>query len=150
MKKRKLKENKGCVAAEYLSEYYNILNTVNRLKKEIAFAVKQGAPKSKITASYDNNKGGYVAPIHDDALKTSAGILKKTAAIQNYLLILEEMTDTLGTLSADERLALIMRYVDDHPIKVICTELNYSSRQSVYSLLSTALEKFSRNWGFDA
>lgn len=150
MKKRKLKDDKGYVAAEYLSEYYNILNTIKRLKKEITFAVKQGAPKSKITASYDNNKGGYVTPSHDDALKTSLNIFKKTAAIQDYLLILEEMTDALGTLSTDERLALIMRYVDGHPIKVICTELNYSSRQSVYSLLSTALEKFSRNWGFDA
>lgn len=150
MKKSKLKENSNYVAARYLSDYYNILNTIKRLNKEIDFAVKQGGPKSRITASYDDNKGGYVTPSHDDALKTSSNILKNKAAIWNYLAILEEMTDVLSTLNYNERMALIMRYVDGHPIKVICAELNYSSRQSVYSLLSSALEKFSRNWGFKA
>ena len=150
MKKNNLKENSSDVAARYLGDYYNILNAIKRLNKEIDFAVKQGAPKSKVIASYDDNKGGYVTPSHDDAMKTSFSILTKKAKIWNYLTILEEMTDVLGTLSYNERTALIMRYIDGHPIKVICAELNYSSRQSVYSLLSSALEKFSRNWGFKA
>ena len=149
MKKKSLQENINYRAVEYLGEYYNMLNTVKRLNKEIAFAIKQGVPKNKLTASYDDNKGGYVSPSHDDALKSSSSILQKKLTILEYLGILEEITDALANMNHDERLAIIMRYVDNHTVKVICTELKYSSRQSVYTLLSSAEEKFARNLGIN-
>ena len=150
MKKESLKRNNNHLAIERLTEYYNTMNTIKRLNKEIAWAVKQGGPKNKLTACYDENKGGYVSPAHDSAIRVFAGIQGKKATIMASLVMLEEVMDALSNLSRDERLALVMRYVDDHPIKTICTELNYSSRQSVYTLLSSAAEKFSRNLGFDA
>lgn len=139
-----------CIAEDYLSAYYSKLNEIKRLQRELNRIMLQCAPCNKLTAGYDNNKGGATTRVHNSAIRTFADINQLKQLIAAKLAIVEDILDALDNMGMDERLALIMRYVDSHSVKVICNTLNYSSRQSVYNLLDSAGKKFSKNMGINA
>lgn len=136
-------------AAKYLGEYYPMLGEIKRLQKERLRFMLQNSPRNKLTSVYDS-EGGTAAPSHDSTIKTLADINRCRQLIAIKLSALENILDALERMETDERLALIMRYVDGHSVKVICNTLNYSSRQSVYNLLDSADTKFSQNLGINA
>lgn len=144
------KSDKYECSLEYLTQYRANLEDVRRLQKELVRMTHYCGPKNNLIAAYDSNKGGYVKPSYDSAVRTFTKISRNQQKIARNMNVLEDTMDALDNLESCERLALVMRYVDGYSIKTICDALSYSSRQSVYNLLAVAKEKFARNLGLNA
>ncbi len=129
-------------AIERLKRYRSNLFKIRRLQYDMDQLYRSAAPSMNITSHYDANKGGYVPPAHSDAFKDLASIAVIKAKVVELYLDIDDIENALGLLEREQRLVLIMKYIDEYSISLITEALGYSSRQTTYSILKTAVKRF--------
>lgn len=137
-------------AAELLARYRSGLLAVMRLKRENKRLIARSGPGNNLTSVMSADKGCYTPPARPDAYNALAAVAGNCCRLQALLAETELIEEALAVLPADERLLLVMRYVDGHSMAAIAEGLQYASRQSVYTAKSKALQNFSANLGLKA
>lgn len=129
----------GCI-----KQYRAYALQIVKLRNDIKFLTGQSAPRNNLTARFDDNKGGYIPPARPDAMKILTMINNKQQRIAELEESLRHTERILALLPEEERLILIMKYVDRWHVNAIAEYYGYASRQSVYSLLSKSVTNFSQ------
>lgn len=131
-------------ALEYIKQYRAYVLKVTKLHNDIEYLASLSAPHNNLTAHLDANKGGYIPPAHPDAMKTLKLINFKQQLINKIESSLKYTERALALLPEEERLVLIMKYIDGWHVNAIAEYYGYASRQSVYSLLKSSVTNFSQ------
>lgn len=143
MRKGKINE-----AIQSLQDYRNIIFAIRIRQKKMAKLIQNAVPAQKVTASYEVNEGSC-QPKRAEAIDTLEAIAHNKQLIDSGFDKLEQVEGALAFLTDEERLFLIMHYVDTMSISSIACALNYASRQSIYNLQEKAVTKFSQIMGCD-
>lgn len=129
-------------AIERLKKYRSNLFKIRRLQYDIEQLYQSTAPSMNITSRYDENRGGYVPPAHNDAFKDLTSIMSMKAKVVELYLDIDDVENALSLLEREQRLVLIMKFMDEYSISLITEALGYSSRQTTYSILRNAVKTF--------
>lgn len=143
MRKGKINE-----AIQSLQDYRNIIFAIRIRQKKMAKMIQNAAPAQKVTASYEVHEGSC-QPKRAEAIDTLEAIAHNKQLVDSGFDKLEQVEGALAFLTDEERLFLIMHYVDTMSISSIACALNYASRQSIYNLQEKAVTKFSQIMGCD-
>lgn len=131
------------LAVEKIKEYRNYICCVMRLHNDIEYLTRQTAPHNHLTAQFNADDAGYTPTVQPDTMKLLMSIRAKQQSIKKIEACLERIERCLALLPEEERLMLIMKYVDCWQVSSMADYFGYASRQSVYTLLKRAVTNFS-------
>lgn len=131
-----------------LQDYRNIIFAIRIRQKKMAKLIQAAAPAQKLTTSYEIHEGSY-QPKRFEAIDALEAIAHNKQLIDSGFDRLEQVENALAFLEEEERLFLVMYYVDAMSVSYIASALNYASRQSIYNLRERAVTKFSQIMGCD-
>lgn len=131
------------LAVERIKQYRSYVLRVVELHNDIDYLAQQSAPHNNLTAQFDANKGGYIPPARPDAIRILNLLNFKRLRIIELEKLAARIERALALLPEEERLVIIMKYVDNWHVNLIAEHFGYASRQSVYSLLKRSVTNFS-------
>lgn len=138
------------LAVKKIKEYRSCICHVTQLHNDIDYLTKQTAPRNHLTAQFSADDRGCASTMQPDTMKLLASIKLKQQRISELEACLKRIERSLALLPEEERLTLIMKYVDCWQISSMADYFGYASRQSVYSLLKRSVTNFSHFMDADA
>lgn len=131
------------LAVEKIKGYRSYICRMIQLHNDIEYLARQTAPRNHLTAQFNADDVGYAPTVQPDTMKLLMSIRFKQQSIRKIEACLERIERSLALLPEEERLILIMKYVDCWQVSSMADYFGYASRQSVYTLLKRAVTNFS-------